>query len=231
MGILLVYDVTDESSFNNIRNWIRNIEQHASDNVNKILVGRRALGRGVASCCGRGILGSLALSSRVCVRVGGLWLSAGGEVERRRMVLEDYLKVSWWALMPGDEESMTDEAIWETLPHFWVAVSMVFFLAATMFTLLKLSGDDGALGWWDLFINFGIAECFSFLVCTKWSNPTIQRDDVFHAGSGGHSSVSPPISMSSVIHDAAHGSSSANDEDDGSDGSALYAAWGHASQG
>ncbi|KAK9186105.1 hypothetical protein WN943_026467 [Citrus x changshan-huyou] len=42
MGILLVYDVTDESSFNNIRNWIRNIEQHASDNVNKVLVGNKA---------------------------------------------------------------------------------------------------------------------------------------------------------------------------------------------
>ncbi|KAE8700854.1 Ras-related protein RAB1BV [Hibiscus syriacus] len=42
MGILLVYDVTDESSFNNIRNWFRNIEQHASDNVNKILVGNEA---------------------------------------------------------------------------------------------------------------------------------------------------------------------------------------------
>ncbi|KAF2614725.1 hypothetical protein F2Q70_00007776 [Brassica cretica] len=42
MSILLVYDVTDESSFNNIRNWIRNIEQHASDNVNKILVGNKA---------------------------------------------------------------------------------------------------------------------------------------------------------------------------------------------
>jgi Ras-related protein Rab-8A len=37
MGILLVYDVTDESSFNNIRNWMRNIEQHASDNVNKVI--------------------------------------------------------------------------------------------------------------------------------------------------------------------------------------------------
>ncbi|KAF8396514.1 hypothetical protein HHK36_018137 [Tetracentron sinense] len=36
MGILLVYDVTDES------NWIRNIEQHASDNVNKILIGNKA---------------------------------------------------------------------------------------------------------------------------------------------------------------------------------------------
>ncbi|XP_073113264.1 ras-related protein RABE1c isoform X1 [Elaeis guineensis] len=73
MGILLVYDVTDESSFNSkhlsqcfanrcifhplfflipiilyfaiytdIRNWIRNIEQHASDSVNKILIGNKA---------------------------------------------------------------------------------------------------------------------------------------------------------------------------------------------
>ncbi|XP_050237755.1 uncharacterized protein LOC126687288 [Mercurialis annua] len=80
------------------------------------------------------------------------------------------------ALMPGEEESMSDEAIWETLPHFWVAISMVFFVAATSFTLLKLSGDVGALGWWDLFINFGIAECFAFLVCTKWSNPVIHRN-------------------------------------------------------
>ncbi|KAL8492454.1 hypothetical protein ACS0TY_023871 [Phlomoides rotata] len=80
------------------------------------------------------------------------------------------------ALLPGDDESMSDEAIWETLPHFWVAISMVFFLAATVFTLLKLCGDVGALGWWDLFINYGIAECFAFLVCTKWSNPVIHRD-------------------------------------------------------
>jgi len=36
MGILLVYDVTDEASFSNIRNWMRNIEQHASDTVNKV---------------------------------------------------------------------------------------------------------------------------------------------------------------------------------------------------
>lgn len=42
MGILLVYDVTDDQSFQNIRNWIRNIEQHAADNVNKILVGNKA---------------------------------------------------------------------------------------------------------------------------------------------------------------------------------------------
>jgi len=41
MGILLVYDVTDESSFNNVRGWMRNIEQHASQNVNKVLIGNK----------------------------------------------------------------------------------------------------------------------------------------------------------------------------------------------
>eukprot|EP00742_Colponemidia_sp_Colp-10_P000626 GILJ01000684.1.p1 GENE.GILJ01000684.1~~GILJ01000684.1.p1 ORF type:complete len:207 (+),score=29.42 GILJ01000684.1:94-714(+) len=42
MGIVLVYDVTDDGSFNNIRNWIRQIEQHAAETVNKILVGNKA---------------------------------------------------------------------------------------------------------------------------------------------------------------------------------------------
>ena len=60
MGILLVYDVTDERSFNSksfchnnffcspyfawidIRTWHNNIEQHASDGVNKILIGNKS---------------------------------------------------------------------------------------------------------------------------------------------------------------------------------------------
>eukprot|EP01084_Bolivina_argentea_P113781 202718_1 len=41
MGILLVYDITDEQSFLNIRNWIRKIEQRASDSVQKILIGNK----------------------------------------------------------------------------------------------------------------------------------------------------------------------------------------------
>jgi Ras-related protein Rab-8A len=42
MGILLVYDVTDENSFKNIRNWMKNIEQHASVNVVKAVVGNKS---------------------------------------------------------------------------------------------------------------------------------------------------------------------------------------------
>lgn len=41
MGIMLVYDVTDERSFNNVRNWIRNVDQYATEGVNKILIGNK----------------------------------------------------------------------------------------------------------------------------------------------------------------------------------------------
>eukprot|EP00475_Leptophrys_vorax_P002315 TRINITY_DN112_c0_g1_i1.p1 TRINITY_DN112_c0_g1~~TRINITY_DN112_c0_g1_i1.p1 ORF type:complete len:196 (+),score=69.77 TRINITY_DN112_c0_g1_i1:153-740(+) len=41
-GILLVYDVTDENSFLNIRNWMKSIDQHAADSVKRILIGNKA---------------------------------------------------------------------------------------------------------------------------------------------------------------------------------------------
>ncbi|KAF3481007.1 GTP-binding protein [Arthroderma uncinatum] len=44
MGILLVYDVTDERSFKNIRTWFSNVEQHASEGVHKILIGNKCDG-------------------------------------------------------------------------------------------------------------------------------------------------------------------------------------------
>ncbi|KAF3637510.1 hypothetical protein FXO37_24879 [Capsicum annuum] len=59
----------------------------------------------------------------------------------------------------------------------FVCVCTVFLeaYANSSFPLFTFGRDVGALGWWDLFINYGIAECFAFLVCTKWSNPTIHR--------------------------------------------------------
>ena len=41
MGILLVYDVGDSDSFENVRNWMRQIDQHASESVNKVLIGNK----------------------------------------------------------------------------------------------------------------------------------------------------------------------------------------------
>uniref|UniRef100_G1PTC2 Ras-related protein SEC4 n=1 Tax=Myotis lucifugus TaxID=59463 RepID=G1PTC2_MYOLU len=41
MGIMLVYDITNEKSFDNIKNWIRNIEEHASLDVERMILGNK----------------------------------------------------------------------------------------------------------------------------------------------------------------------------------------------
>ena len=41
MGIILVYDVSDEVSFQNVNNWMRQIDQNAAENVNRILIGNK----------------------------------------------------------------------------------------------------------------------------------------------------------------------------------------------
>ena len=41
MGIILCYDCTSEESFNNIWNWIWQIEMHAEPNIEKIIVGNK----------------------------------------------------------------------------------------------------------------------------------------------------------------------------------------------
>jgi len=42
MGILLVYDVTNKKTFDNITNWLRNIEEHAAEGVEQLLVGNKS---------------------------------------------------------------------------------------------------------------------------------------------------------------------------------------------
>lgn len=41
MGIMLVYDITNEKTFENIKNWIRNIEEHAAPDVQKMILGNK----------------------------------------------------------------------------------------------------------------------------------------------------------------------------------------------
>eukprot|EP00960_Hanusia_phi_P041574 755060-Hanusia_phi.AAC.6 len=40
-GIIVVYDVTDQESFNNVKQWMNEIDRYANDKVNKMLVGNK----------------------------------------------------------------------------------------------------------------------------------------------------------------------------------------------
>ena len=38
----VVYDVTDMESFNNVKQWLNEIDRYANENVNKLLVGNKS---------------------------------------------------------------------------------------------------------------------------------------------------------------------------------------------
>ena len=42
MGFLIVYDITNEYSFNHIKSWIKNIEEFADPNVEIIILGNKS---------------------------------------------------------------------------------------------------------------------------------------------------------------------------------------------
>jgi len=40
-GIIIVYDVTDQESFNNVKQWMQEIDRYGTENVRKLLVGNK----------------------------------------------------------------------------------------------------------------------------------------------------------------------------------------------
>lgn len=41
-GIIVVYDITDQVSFTNVKQWLQEIDRYACENVNKLLVGNKS---------------------------------------------------------------------------------------------------------------------------------------------------------------------------------------------
>ena len=41
-GVLLCFDLTDEESFKNLKFWLGDLQQHAPENIAKVLIGNKA---------------------------------------------------------------------------------------------------------------------------------------------------------------------------------------------
>ena len=41
LGVMMVYDITDKKSFDDITNWLRAIQEHANPNVEKMIIGNK----------------------------------------------------------------------------------------------------------------------------------------------------------------------------------------------
>ena len=41
-GIIIVYDTTDQETFDNVKQWLNEIDRYANENVNKLLVGNKS---------------------------------------------------------------------------------------------------------------------------------------------------------------------------------------------
>ncbi|XP_012082023.1 uncharacterized protein LOC105641975 isoform X3 [Jatropha curcas] len=81
--------------------------------------------------------------------------------------------------------SMPNDRRWAPSHAVLATPLLIAFELLLCIRLENSYGDVAALGWWDLFINYGIAECFAFLVCTRWYNPAIHRHS--HIGGPGSS--------------------------------------------
>eukprot|EP00357_Protocruzia_adherens_P037301 CAMPEP_0114987554 /NCGR_PEP_ID=MMETSP0216-20121206/9072_1 /TAXON_ID=223996 /ORGANISM="Protocruzia adherens, Strain Boccale" /LENGTH=215 /DNA_ID=CAMNT_0002350165 /DNA_START=53 /DNA_END=697 /DNA_ORIENTATION=- len=42
MGVILVYDITDAQSYENVDYWMKNLEDHASPHISKLLIGNKS---------------------------------------------------------------------------------------------------------------------------------------------------------------------------------------------
>lgn len=92
MGILLVYDVSDEKSFENVRGWMRNIEQHASSSVNKILIGNKCdvseEKRAITKARGQALADEFGIpffetSAKASVNVEDAFMTIAGDIKTR----------------------------------------------------------------------------------------------------------------------------------------------------
>lgn len=90
-GIIVVYDITDAESFNNVKQWLSEIDRYASEGVNKLLVGNKndlAPKRAVAAEQAKSFADSVGIpfletSAKTATNVENAFLTMAAQIKNR----------------------------------------------------------------------------------------------------------------------------------------------------
>lgn len=119
MGILLVYDVSDENSFNNVRNWMRQIDQNAAENVNRVLIGNKcdvdASERKVATEKGRALADEYKIkffetSAKLNVNVDEAFMAIAKDIVDRLKENPDHYGSSGGSISVSEQKAKTEKS-------------------------------------------------------------------------------------------------------------------------
>jgi len=90
-GIIVVYDTTDNETFDHVKTWLHEIERYASENVNKLLVGNKSdltTKRQVDTEAAKAFAGEfnipfLETSAKNATNVEDAFMTMAGEIKKR----------------------------------------------------------------------------------------------------------------------------------------------------
>ncbi|KAL6769909.1 FAP353 [Auxenochlorella protothecoides x Auxenochlorella symbiontica] len=112
-GIIVVFDVTDSESFDNVKQWLNEIDRYANENVNKLLVGnkvdlvgKRAVDYETAKAFADEIgVPYIETSAKAATNVEQAFMTMAGEI-KNRMAREPALNKPANTIRPGDGKSI-----------------------------------------------------------------------------------------------------------------------------
>uniref|UniRef100_A0A671R2E0 Vascular endothelial zinc finger 1-like n=1 Tax=Sinocyclocheilus anshuiensis TaxID=1608454 RepID=A0A671R2E0_9TELE len=131
-GIIIVYDVTEQESFNNVKQWLEEIDRYACENVSKLLVGNKsdlASKKVVDFTTAKEFAESLKIpfletSAKNANNVEKAFLTMASEIQKRigtdsvqNEAVKMGSKINSAPLWPGGEKSVAEEQANEALHH------------------------------------------------------------------------------------------------------------------
>lgn len=116
-GIIVTFDVTDQESFNNVKQWLNEIDRYANENVNKLLVGnkcdledKRVVDQATAKAFAEEIgIPYIETSAKNATNVEEAFMTMAGEIKNRMAKEPALANAPGSTIRPGEGKSIADQ--------------------------------------------------------------------------------------------------------------------------